>query len=475
MTGRTPCRILELSVAATLVALPLLAQADVAPSMPERIEAYVKAEMTRQKVPGLAVAVVKDGKVVVAKGYGLSNVEHLVPVTPETVFQSGSLGKMFTAAAVMLLVEDGKLSLADSITRFYPDAPWRWRGITVRHLLSHTSGIPDYEDTTLDFRKDYTEEELARIAFGMKLEFEPGSRWSYSNTGYVLLGGIIRKASGRFYGDVLRERVFDPLGMGSATVISEENIVANRSAGYSRTKGELRNQEWVSPSLNTTADGGLYLSILDYLAWEAGIRTRKVLKPASWDAVFTPVKLQSGNTYPYGFGWSVDNFSGQRRQHHGGAWQGFQTYFSRHLGEDLTVIVLTNLSPSDPREIANGIAALFNPRLATPNEPIADREPAVTERARRILAVAREGKLTQAEFAYVRAGFFPGAAKAYEEMLKRAGELRQLDLLGVYVMGDDRVHRYRALFEKGTFKITLGLAPDEKVSAFAVQKIDPAQ
>ena len=475
MTGRTPCRILELSVAITLVALPLLGQADVAPSMPEQIEAYVKAEMSRQKIPGMAVAVVKDGKVVVAKGYGLSNVEHLVPMTPETVFQSGSLGKMFTAAVVMLLVEDGKLSLDDSITRFYPDAPWRWRGITVRHLLSHTSGIPDYEDTTLDFRKDYTEEELARIAFGMKLEFEPGSRWSYSNTGYVLLGAIIRKASGRFYGDVLRERVFVPMGMRTATIISEEDIVPNRAAGYRRAQGELRNQEWVSPSLNTTADGGLYLSILDYVAWDAGIRSRKVLKPASWEASFTPVKLQSGKTYPYGFGWAVDDFSGQRRQHHGGAWQGFRTYLSRYLGDDLTVIVLANVGPSDPREFVNGIAALFNPRLATPAEPIADREPAVTERARHFLVVAREGKLTPGEFAYVRAGFFPGNAKAYEEMLRSAGELRRLDLLEAWTMGDDRVHRYRASFEKGTFKVTLGLAPDGKVSAFSIQKIDPMQ
>jgi CubicO group peptidase (beta-lactamase class C family) len=443
--------------------------------MPEQIDAYVKAEMTRQKIPGVAVAVVKGGKVVVAKGYGLANVELRVAVTPETVFQSGSLGKMFTAAVVMLLVEDGKLSLDDSITRFYPDAPWRWRGITVRHLLSHTSGIPDYEDSTLDLRKDYTEDELARMSFGTKLEFEPGTRWSYSNTGYVLLGAIIRKVSGRFYGDVLRERVFIPLGMSTAAVISEEDLVPNRAAGYRRAKGELKNQEWVSPSLNTTADGGLYLSILDYVAWDAGIRGRKVLKPASWDALFTPVKLQSGKTYPYGFGWAVDDFSGQRRQHHGGAWQGFRTYLSRYLGDDLTVVVLANVGPSDPREFVNGIAALFNPRLATPSEPVADREPAVTERARRLLVEAGEGKLSAGELAYVRAGFFPGRAKAYEEMLKGGGELRRLDLLEAQTMGDDRVHSYRAFFEKGTFKVTLGLAPDGKVSALGIQRIDRAQ
>ena len=128
-----------------------------------------------------------------------------MPVTPDTIFQSGSLGKQFTAAAVMLQVEDGKLALTDSVTKFFPDAPQTWRAITVEHLLTHTSGIPDYTDGTIDYRKDYTEDELAKFAFGLKLEFPAGSRWNYSNTGYVLLGAIVRKVSGSFYGDVLRD------------------------------------------------------------------------------------------------------------------------------------------------------------------------------------------------------------------------------------------------------------------------------
>src|SRR5687768_16554185 len=263
--------ILQVAGAATLF-VPAANSQTVAPA---RIDSVVRAEMARQKIPGVAVAVVKNGTVLVAKGYGEANVEHHVPVGPETIFQSGSVGKQFTSAAVMLLVEEGKIGLADPLTNYFPNAPERWRGITVRHLLTHTSGIPDYTNETMDYRRDYTEGQLEQMAFALQPEFPPGSRWNYSNTGYVLLGIIIRKASGKFYGDVLHDRVFTPLGMQTARVITEEDIVPNRAAGYRMMRGELKNQEWVAPKLNTTADGSLYLSLRYYIAWDAGLRAGK--------------------------------------------------------------------------------------------------------------------------------------------------------------------------------------------------------
>ena len=212
-----------------------------------RIDSVVKAEMSRQKIPGVAVAIVSKGTVMMAKGYGEANVEHHVAVTPETVFESGSVGKQFTSTAVMLLVEDGKIGLEDPITKYFPDAPASWAGITVRHLLTHTSGIPDYTTDAMDYRKDYTEDDIEKIAFGLKPEFPPGSRWNYSNTGYVLLGIIIHKASGKFYGDVLRDRVFQPLGMKSARIISEADIVPHRAAGYDLVKGQLKTRSGYRP------------------------------------------------------------------------------------------------------------------------------------------------------------------------------------------------------------------------------------
>ena len=243
---------------------------------------------------------------------------------------------------------------------------------------------------------------------GLKPEFEPGARWNYSNTGYALLGFIIQKASGHFYGDVLRDRVFKPLVMSSARIISEADIVPNRAGGYQLDTGELKNQDWVAPKLNTTADGSLYLSLRDMIAWDTGLRTGAVLKKESWAQVWAPVALNSGKPYPYGFGWGVDQFASQTLHRHGGSWQGFKTDIARYLGSDLTIIVLANLAEADPGHISDGIAAILDPTLTRPTlGPVEDREPAMQERVRRVLADTAAGTLTAAEFAYVRAGFFP--------------------------------------------------------------------
>jgi CubicO group peptidase (beta-lactamase class C family) len=331
---------------------------------PAGVDALVRAEMARQQIPGVAVAIVKGGTVIAAQGFGLANVEHQVAVTADTIFQSGSLGKMFTSAAVMLQVEDGKLAPSDPIAKFFPGAPASWQQITVRHLLTHTSGIPDYTDGAIDLRKDYTEEQLAQMAYGLKPAFAPGEKWSYSNTGYLLLGVIIHKASGAFYGDVLAERVFKPLGMTTARVISEADIVPHRAAGYTLVKGALKNQSWVSPSLNTTGDGALYFSVKDLVAWEAGVRAGRILQAASWASVFEPVRLNDGKTHGYGFGWAIGVRGGQPVHQHGGSWQGFKTHYARFSRGDLSIVVLANLQQADPTKIVDGIAALMDPALA---------------------------------------------------------------------------------------------------------------
>jgi CubicO group peptidase (beta-lactamase class C family) len=355
-----PARLLVIGLVAALVHLARVPQADVA----ARADAAIRDEMARQHVPGVAVAIVRGGAVAKVQGYGLANVEHQVPVTPETIFQSGSLGKMFTSAAVMLQVEDGKVSLSDPIAKFFPAAPQSWQAITVRHLLTHTSGIPDYTDGAIDLRKDYTEDELARMAFGLKLDFTPGEKWKYSNTGYLLLGIIIQKVSGRFYGDVLADRVFAPLGMTTARIISEADIVPHRAAGYTLLKGELKNQEWVSPSLNTTADGALYFSVKDLIAWDAGVRARRILSAASWAAIFEPVRLNDGKLHDYGFGWALGTRGGQKVYQHGGSWQGFKTHYAHFDRGDLSIVVLANLRQAEPGKIVDAIATVIDPALA---------------------------------------------------------------------------------------------------------------
>jgi CubicO group peptidase (beta-lactamase class C family) len=441
-----------------------------ATALPDQVDELVRGEMERQQIPGLAVAVVTRQGIPVLKGYGLANVEHGVPVGTETIFQSGSVGKQFTAALVMTLVEEGKVALDQSIREHFPDAPASWQPITVRHLLSHTSGIPDYTTDDFDYRRDYTEDELARMAFALELEFPAGSRWNYSNTAYALLGFLARKVTGQFYGDLLEERIFAPLGMQTARVISERDIVPHRAAGYRLVDAELKNQEWVAPELNTTADGSLYLTILDLVRWDAGLRAGSILKPQSWAEAYAPIRLASGNSYPYGFGWAVDEVAGRARVHHGGAWQGFQSYISRFPDQEITILVLANLADADLGPIVDGVTRLIDATLV-PSEPQSPPEPdpKVTARLEELLHAAAEGRLRREDFAYVRAGFFPGAARRYQELLQDAGDPLEARLVERRELGDDVLYGYEVRYPDTSFRVVLGLAPDGKVSAFGVR------
>ena len=329
-----------------------------------KVDDYIRAEMKTQQIPGVSLVVIKNGEIVLAKGYGLANVEYQVPVKPETIFQSGSMGKQFTATAVMMLVEAGKLSLDDTLIKFFPDGPEAWRNITVRHLLTHTSGMGDYPQD-FDLRRDYTEDEMLQRIKAVPLAFQPGEKWSYSNLGYVTLGVLIHKVSGQFYGDFLQEHVFKPLGMSTARVISEADIVPNRAAGYRLVNGELKNQNWVSPTLNTTADGALYLTVYDMAKWDAALYTEKLLKRSSLEQMWTPVKLNDGKTRPYGFGWALGELRGHRIVEHGGSWQGFKSQISRYVDDKLTVVVFANQARANPAKLAHAVAAIYNPELTT--------------------------------------------------------------------------------------------------------------
>lgn len=324
------------------------------------VSEYVRAEMQRQHIPGLSLLVAKSGKIVLAEGFGLANVELRAPVKPETVFQSGSVGKQFTATAVMMLVEQGKIGLDDPLTKYFSDAPPAWRNVTVRELLSHTAGFGDYPKD-FDFRKDWTEAEELKLIESIPLAYAPGTKWDYSNFGYVTLGILIHRVTGEFYGDFLQQHIFQPLGMQSTRIISEADIVPDRSAGYRLVKGELRNQEWVSPVVNTTADGSLYFTTLDLAKWDAALYDDKLLKRSSLDLMWTPVRLKSGqpNSEGYGFGWFIEARKGHRCIHHDGSWQGFETAIDRYVDDQLTVVALTNLAGAEPGKITRHVAEMY--------------------------------------------------------------------------------------------------------------------
>jgi CubicO group peptidase (beta-lactamase class C family) len=290
----------------------------------------------------------------------LANVELQVAVKPETIFQSGSMGKQFTATAIMMLVEEGKIGLDDPLTKYFPEAPAAWKQVTIRELLSHTAGFTDYPKS-FDMRRDYTEAQMLKIVQAIPLAYAPGTSWSYSNLGYLTLGILIHKVTGEFYGDFLQQRIFRPLGMNTTRIISEADIVPNRAAGYRLVKGALKNQEWVSPTVNTTADGSLYFSIMDLAKWDAALYGEGLLKQSSLEKMWTIAKLKNGkpNSGHYGFGWFIENKKGDNVVEHEGQWQGFETMISRYRDDKLTVVVLTNLDSAAPGAIADRVAEIY--------------------------------------------------------------------------------------------------------------------
>ena len=264
-----------------------------------RVDQFVRAEMQREKVPGVVLGIVSKGEVIAVKGYGYANVELGVPVTDETIFQSGSVGKQFTAAAVMLQVEDGKLALDDSITKYFTDAPESWRPITVRNLLTHTSGIPDYEANianasygtgALDYRRDYTEEELTKIAYGMPLEFVPGSRWNYSNTGYVLLGLIVQRVSGQSLARFSKERIFAPLGMHHTQIHEHyDDLLPGRA--YSYGKGPDDRYRYIALSNSYVGATDVFTTVDDLTRWDRNLDDGHVGGKALVEQMQVPTRL----------------------------------------------------------------------------------------------------------------------------------------------------------------------------------------
>ena len=323
-----------------------------------KIDRFVSAEMSRQKIPGMALAVVKNGEVVAAKGYGFANLEHQVPVTTHSIFQSGSIGKQFTAAAIVLLEEHGRLRLDDKIARYLPPTKARWGSITLRHLLTHTSGIPEYEDE-VDDRRDYSERQLTELVGLLSRGSAPGQKFEYSNSGYLLLGVIIRAVTGKFHADYIREQIFEPLGMNTARILTDADIDPNRVMGYRMSNGRIVQQEWVSPTFNETADGVFYLSLNDFLAWERGVRARALLKPESWSQMFTPVILNNGKTHPYGFAWEITQRDEQTVHGHDGSFRGFEAILTRYIEKDLTLVALANLSDVDLERITEHTVKLI--------------------------------------------------------------------------------------------------------------------
>ena len=366
----------------------------------DKVDDYLKAEMLKQHIPGVSLAVVKDGKIIKAEGYGLANLELNVPARPETVFKIGSVSKQFISAGILLLIQEGKISLDDSISKFLDGTPESWKPITVRHLLTHTSGIVR-EAPGFDPLKVQSDADVIKTAYSLPLRFAPGEKWEYCNVGYFSLAEIIRKVSGKPWGEYLSDALFKPLEMNSTRTTTMTDLVQDRANGYGWREGKYVN---AAIYLALRPSGAFLSNVLDLAKWDAALYAERVLKQPSREQMWTAVKLNGGTTYPYGFGWELDSVGGHRQIHHGGSLPGFRAELSRFVDDKLTVIVLTNSDNANPGTIALGVAEFYIPNLI-PTRTAVKIDPAILDAyvgqyqadPTAVLTVTREGDKLMAQ------------------------------------------------------------------------------
>lgn len=445
---------------AILTLVPVTAEA-------EPIADLVLAELARSKTPGAAIVVVQNGRAVRVQGFGQANIEHGVPVHPDTLFKTGATGMQMTAAAVMLLVEEGKLELDAPVSRFLTGTPAKWSRVTIRQLLDHTSGLPATPNG--DFRAEYTNAELLGILGAQELNFPAGTRFRFSYAGYIVLGLVIEQVSGEHWTKFMARRLFAPLGMQTARGIDELAIIPNRASGYEWREGGLRNAEWISSTANSTADGSLYLSVLDYAAWAEAVSRNRLLSAQSWQTLHEPARIADGSTCAYVPGWFVGKEGREAMLWQAGSWQGFHTYALRFPDKDLTVAVFANGEQADVQALARNIAALSDPSLVTaPAIVLADADPVETARARALVEGIAGGRARPSDFADF-------AKLDFKELTDlNAGVLSGLGALIEFKLFDRREHcaetayRYRARYAQGMVEVRLGLSSTGKLTSLDV-------
>jgi CubicO group peptidase (beta-lactamase class C family) len=373
------------AVCAVLVAWVVAAGAASARDWREAATEALVQERVRPGEPGAAVLVRQDGKTVFARGFGVRDLRTRDRIGSDTSFRLASVTKQLTATAVMLLVREGTLRYEDTLNDVFPAFPAYGRAITIRHLLTHTSGLPDYEGLMDEAQKGRApiwtadrqirdDEVLALLRGETKGRFEPGTSFAYSNSGYVLLGLLVARVSGKPFGDFLRQRIFAPLGMTHTLAYDKgENEIRRRAFGHSRDGAAFREADQ-SPTSATLGDGGVYSSIEDLARWDEALRTSEILSPAWTKQALTPAVLADGSTprWPpgdtgddnlepgepvaYGFGWFLDPWQSHARMWNHGATRGFRCVIERFTDDRLTVVVLANRDDLDVRDLALEIA-----------------------------------------------------------------------------------------------------------------------
>ena len=359
----------RIASACAIVLIGLTGSAQVSSPQIDAIFAPLKSS----NAPGAAVLVVRNGKAIYRQGYGVTDLRTLHPIESKTNFRLASFTKQFTAACIMLLVKDGKLHYDDHLTDVFPEFPAYGKSITVRNLLNHTSGLPDYEDILMKQYPDTPPEKVPQIldAGVLKLleqqtsaKFPAGTKWEYSNSGYAMLAMIVEKVSGKPFGAFLHERIFVPLKMDHTLAYEKgKNEVPHRAYGHTKTDTGWQETDQ-SPTSAVLGDGGIYTSIDDLVKWDSALREHTLLTEAEMQPALTPVRPSAGSakfpdTLSYGFGWFLDPYRGHKRMWHDGETIGFRTTIQRFPDDNLTIILLANRTDIDPEAMALKVADLY--------------------------------------------------------------------------------------------------------------------
>ena len=321
----------------------------------QKIDAYIQGEMKARRIAGLSIAVVKDGRVVKAQGYGFANAETRTEATPDTVYQIGSVSKQFLASAILLLQQDGKLTLDDKVSRHIDGTPASWKDMTIRQLLNHSAGLPLDPPDFEPFKETADSVTVDRL-LKVPLLFPPGDNFAYSNVAYFVVAEVVRKASGMPWDKFLTDRVFSPLGMSATRTTTTTAIVPNRADGYTSEGGALKNAEhWVA----LRPSGAFLSTVLDMARWDVALDSHRIVDAPSREQMWKPLRLNNGTTIPYGLGSSLSPWQGHKHVFHDGGMPGFGAEFERFVDDRLTVIVLLNTEGGDAGKIARTIAGFY--------------------------------------------------------------------------------------------------------------------
>ena len=450
------------------------------PLCADEVDRYVSGFMQRHGIPGMSLAVVRQGKLVKVAGYGKSNLELNVDATAESVFEIGSITKQFTAEAILMLVEEGKISLEAPVCRYLPACPAAWEKIKIRHLLTHTSGLSDWEaNGYISYRQQYTAEEYIKAVGAHPLDFQPGERWAYTNSAFPLLGMVVERVTGGSYEQFVSERIFRPAGMTATRFKHAGDIVANRSGGYVDEGGQLHSGEPLRP-LVIAPNGGIMSTAGDMGRWLSAYFGGRLLKPSTVEQMLTMVKLNNGEPGSSGMAWFRNSFKKHRMVlHNGSTVAGFSSVVYHYPDDDLSVVVLFNIDRWNAVNVlAQHVAGMYVPGASVDSLPErSDPEPELTRTMLRFLTELGEGKDPEMLADNLRGRVSKDRRASIAAEMKQLKSFTFVDKEGLSGEAQKRfgsvirwIYRYRLTNEKFPVYYTIELTPEKKVARFVPEE-----